>query len=538
MFRRVFYAASLAALVLIGLLALRWPAALWSLVVVGPLIALGLYDSLQRKRAVLRNWPVIGRFRYVFETLRPEIQQYFIESDTDGRPFPREWRSVAYRRAKGERESIAFGTQHDVNVPGYEWMAHSLAPRTPAEEEPRVTIGGSDCRHPYEASRLNVSGMSFGALSANAVTALNRAARAGGFAHNTGEGGISDHHRQGGDLIWQIGTGYFGCRTPNGDFCPGSFAERAADPAVRMIEVKLSQGAKPGRGGLLPGSKVTEEIAAIRGVPAGQVVISPPHHRAFSTPTELLAFVARLRELSGGKPVGIKLCVGDPADVLGIVKAMLETDALPDFITVDGSEGGTGSAPLEFSDSVGMPLREGLSLVHNALVGAGLRDRVAVAASGKIITGFHMVRALAIGADFCMSARAMMFALGCIQTLRCNTNRCPVGVATQRPSLAAGLDVEDKSERVRRYHDETVRSFLALIAAAGLRDPDELRPGHVWRRVDEVTAVNYAQIYPSLEEGVLLEDSIPQPLLADWARARADAFAASAGGPGPATVAP
>ena len=538
MFRRVFYAASLAALVLIGLLALRWPAALWSLVVVGPLIALGLYDSLQRKRAVLRNWPVIGRFRYVFETLRPEIQQYFIESDTDGRPFPREWRSVAYRRAKGERESIAFGTQHDVNVPGYEWMAHSLAPRAPAEEEPRVTIGGSDCRHPYEASRLNVSGMSFGALSANAVTALNRAARAGGFAHNTGEGGICAHHRQGGDLIWQIGTGYFGCRTPNGDFCPDSFAERAADPAVRMIEVKLSQGSKPGRGGLLPGSKVTEEIAAIRGVPAGQVVISPPHHRAFSTPTELLAFVARLRELSGGKPVGIKLCVGDPADVLGIVKAMLETDALPDFITVDGSEGGTGSAPLEFSDSVGMPLREGLSLVHNALVGAGLRDRVAVAASGKIITGFHMVRALAIGADFCMSARAMMFALGCIQTLRCNTNKCPVGVATQRPSLAAGLDVEDKSERVRRYHDETVRSFLALIAAAGLRDPDELRPGHVWRRVDEVTAVNYAQIYPSLEEGVLLEDPIPQPLLADWARARADAFAASAGGPGPATVAP
>jgi glutamate synthase domain-containing protein 2 len=517
----------IAAIVVIAtaLLAQVWhPIYLLYLVII-PLVALGIGDMVQTRQAVRRNFPVIGRARYLFEMIRPEINQYFVESNNDGKPFSRNDRSVVYQRAKGDLDTLPFGTQRDVYATGYEWLNHSLAPVQPDPTGARVLVGGRRCTQPYSASLLNVSGMSYGSLSKNAVLALNTGARIGGFAHNTGEGGLSPYHLEpGGDLIWQIGTGYFSCRTRDGRFDVDEFTRRATLGSVRMVEVKLSQGAKPGHGGILPAAKLTPEIVAIRGVEPGRDVISPPAHTAFTTPIGLLQFLDLLRSASGGKPVGFKLCVGKRHEFLGIVKAMLETGLLPDFITVDGGEGGTGAAPMEFSDSVGTPLNEGLAFVNNALVGAGLRDQVRLLASGKVNTGFQIASKIALGADACNAARAMMFAIGCIQALRCNTNHCPTGVATQDPALVRGLHVGDKSERVARFHRETVRSFLEILGAAGLHAPKELRAWFLMKRVNSGEVRSYHELYPPVEPGALLAASVTGPLAGAWAAARPDRF--------------
>jgi len=502
-----------------------WTDAWYGMLVVGPIVLLGIADMLQTKQSIRRNFPVIGHARYLFEEIRPEIQQYFIENNIEGRPFSREERSLIYQRAKGAVDSLPFGTQRDVYETGYEWINHSMAPVEPAEHEPRVWFGQGRCAKPYSASILNISGMSYGALSAAAVTALNKAAREGGFAHNTGEGGIAPAHLQGGDLIWQIGTGYFGARDPHGRFDAGAFAERATMDQVRMIEVKISQGAKPGHGGILPAKKITPEIAAIRGVSMGKDVNSPPAHTAFRTPIELLEFVTRLRELSGGKPVGFKLCVGKRREFLSVCKAMLETGLAPDFITVDGGEGGTGAAPFEFSNSLGTPLLEGLTFVHNALVGIGLRDQIRVIASGKVSSGFTLARTLALGADTCNAARPMMLAMGCIQARKCNTNECPVGIATQNPALTIGLVPEEKSKRVARFHRETIHAAVDLMGAAGLARPSELRPWHVMRRVSPIDVRHYGEIFEYVARGALLRDPVPASYARAWEAADPTTFA-------------
>lgn len=527
MFRRWFFGVSAALLIVAALVSIFIPTALWSLVVLAPLIGLGIVDSLQTRRTILRNFPLLGRMRYLFEMVRPEIQQYFIESNIDAYPVEREMRSVIYQRSKGELETLPFGTQRDVYRVGYEWAAHAIADAENLTEEPRMRIAGPDCAKPYSASRLNISALSFGALSSAAVRALNLGAKKGGFAHNTGEGGVSTYHLEaGGDLIWQIGTGYFGCRTKDGGFDAGLFHETASRESVRMIEIKLSQGAKPGHGGVLPACKVTYEIATIRGVPVGETVLSPPRHREFNSPVSLLEFVVRLREASGGKPVGFKLCIGRRTEFLAICKAMLETGITPDFITVDGGEGGTGAAPLEFSNSLGMPARDAWAFTHAALVGVNLRDRITLLASGKIMTGFHMVRAMALGADVCMSARAMMFSLGCIQSLRCNKDTCPTGITTQNPALVRGLVVADKSERVARFHKATILSFLEVLHAMGLRDPRDITPDLISRRTSDLRANSYAELYEHLTPGQLLSEQDLSPLWRrEWAAATADSFA-------------
>ncbi len=524
MVRRWLLGALIASLAAVAALATVWPAALWSLALILPLAALGFRDALQRRHTVLRNFPLLGHVRYFMEMMRPEIQQYFIESNVDAYPVERELRSLVYRRAKNELETQPFGTQRNVYEVGYEWASHSMAAHHSAKLDQRVSVGGPHCTRPYRASLLNVSAMSFGALSSRAVLALNRGAKLGDFAHNTGEGGICPQHLEGGgDLVWQIGTGYFGCRTRDGHFDPDEFQRQAARDTVKMIELKLSQGAKPGHGGVLPGIKVTEEIARIRLIEPGVTVISPASHPAFHTPIGLLEFVARLRELSGGKPVGFKLCVGRRTDFFAVCKGMLETGIAPDFITVDGGEGGTGAAPLEFSNSVGMPARDAWVFVHNALVGAGLRDGVRIIASGKIITAFHMVRALAVGADLCASARGMMLALGCIQSLRCNANTCPTGITTQNPALVYGLDVTDKTARVASFHRNTMRGFFELLGAMGLHSTTELRPEHIFRRVDDMQIRNMSELYDYLEPGQLLDDAtVPGHMRKEWLQARPD----------------
>lgn len=507
MVRRWFYGVSLGLIVAIVLIGMVWVWVYWALLVVAPLIALGLYDSMQTRSTILRNFPVIGHLRYLFEMIRPELQQYFIELNTDAYPIEREMRSVVYQRAKGDLETLPFGTQRDVNRVGYEWVSHSIADVEDVAEEPRLIIGNTSCEKPYAMSRFNISAMSYGSLSPTAIKALNKGAKDGNFAHNTGEGGISPYHLEaGGDLIWQIGTAYFGCRTEDGRFDGDLFAKSAQRDSVRMIEIKLSQGAKPGHGGMLPGAKVNEEIARIRNVPVGETVLSPPRHSAFKTPIEMMEFVARLRELSGGKPVGIKLCIGRRIELLAMCKAMIETGITPDFITVDGGEGGTGAAPLEFSNSIGMPARDGWAFAHNALVGAGLRSRVRIIASGKILTGFHMVRAMALGADACNSARGMMLALGCIQALRCNNDTCPTGVATQNPALYKGLVVPDKAQRIARYHQATIASFLEVMNAMGITRPNQISPDMLYRRVSGTSIKTFAEIYEYLEPGTLIED--------------------------------
>ncbi len=495
------------------LLALRWPWLAWLMVLWAGVFALGYFDATQQQHSLRRNFPFVGRGRWLMEFVRPFVRQYFFESETSGAPINRMFRSLVYQRAKGDRDTTPLGTKLDTYRIGYEWLAHSLAARHPHGDEisPRVLIGAAACDQPYSASVLNVSAMSFGALSPNAVRALNGGARIGGFAHNTGEGGLSPYHReQGGDLIWQIGTGYFGCRLPGGGFCAGSFAQNAQRPQVKMIEIKLSQGAKPGHGGILPAAKNTPEIAAIRGVKPGEDVLSPPVHSAFEGPESMMAFVAQLRQLSGGKPVGIKLCVGQPRDILALCRAMLDTGTWPDFITVDGGEGGTGAAPLEFSNSVGMPLRDGLVLVDDCLRGFGLRDKVKIIAAGRMFTAFHLTRNLALGADLCYSARAMMLALGCVQSLLCNTNECPTGIATQHASLGNGLVVSDKRERVARFHAETVLALAELIGAAGLHAPSELSRELLYRRVSPSQVATFAELYPPVQSGSFLQREPPQ----------------------------
>jgi glutamate synthase domain-containing protein 2 len=530
--RQLFLAISFATLATLA--GLTWWSSAFAapLAAAGGLVLLGLYDMLQSAHAIRRNFPLAGRFRYLFEAVRPELQQYFVESNASGRPFSRDLRSLVYQRAKNVTDTVPFGTEKDVYEIGYEWINHSLVARHPHDSAPRVRVGGPDCTKPYDAALLNVSAMSYGALSTNAIRALNRGAKLGGFAHNTGEGGISPYHlEEGGDLVWQIGTGYFGCRDAEGHFDGARFAEKAALDNVKMIEIKLSQGAKPGHGGILPAKKVTAEIAKIRNVPMGADVLSPPSHRAFRTPLELCAFIAKLRELSGGKPIGFKLCLGKRREFLAVCKAMVESGVTPDFITVDGGEGGTGAAPLEFSNVVGTPLVEGLVFVHNALLGVGLRDRVRLIASGRIVTGFDIAHKLAIGADLCNSARAMMFALGCIQAQRCNNNTCPTGIATQDPELVRGLVVDSKAVRVASFQKNTVRAFTEILAASGLSLPSELRPWHIHRRVSPTETKHYGEIFEYLKRGALLGSDLPKTYARAWNAAQSQTFESATNDP-------
>jgi glutamate synthase domain-containing protein 2 len=468
---------------------------------------MGFMDIYSSEHTIRRNFPIIGSLRYFLETIRPEIMQYFVESDTDGRPINRIFRSLVYRRSKKVTDTTPFGTQQDVYEMGYEWMSHSMFPISfdELDHDPKVLIGGPDCTQKYEAGMLNISAMSFGSLSKNAILALNGGAKKGGFYHNTGEGAISPFHlKPGGDLVWQIGTGYFGCRNSEGKFDIEKFREKATGGTVRMIEIKLSQGAKPGHGGILPAAKNTKEIAEIRGVEAGSTVFSPPYHSAFDSLSSLLDFIVTLREASGSKPVGFKLCVGKPEDFVEICKKMVERKIKPDFITVDGGEGGTGAAPVEFSNSLGMPLRDGLSFVHDTLIGYGLRKDIKLIASGKILTGFHMVRALALGADLCNSARGFMLSMGCIQALKCNTNDCPTGVATQNRMLMRGLNPATKADRVANFQAETVKAFIELVAAAGLKSTADLQRKHIYRRASMTQVLSYDRLYPLVDEGSLL----------------------------------
>ncbi|KHO63627.1 FMN-binding glutamate synthase family protein [Pseudomonas flexibilis] len=505
-----------------------WPLALLA----GALSLLGLHDLLQTRHAVLRNYPVLGHIRYLVESIRPEIRQYLLEGDAEQLPFSRSQRSLVYARAKNEPADRPFGTQSDVYQTGFEFISHSMLPAAHGNPDDfRVTIGGPQCRQPYSASVFNISAMSFGSLSANAIRALNKGARMGNFAHDTGEGSISPYHREhGGDLIWELGSGYFGCRTEDGAFDPQRFAAQAQQPQVRMVEIKLSQGAKPGHGGILPQHKITAEIAAVRGIPRDRDCVSPARHSAFGTPIELLQFIARLRELSGGKPVGFKFCLGHPWEFMAIAKAMVVTGILPDFIVVDGKEGGTGAAPLEFSNHIGVPLREGLLFVHNTLVGLNLRDKIRIGASGKIISAFDIASVLAIGADWANSARGFMFAIGCIQSQSCHTNKCPTGVATQDPLRQRALVVPDKAQRVFNYHRNTLKALAEMLAAAGLSHPSELEPRFLVRRLSATEIQLYSQMHVYLKPGELLDGTVQGEFYRRmWAMAQADSFA-------PATV--
>ena len=498
---------------------------LWVLILTG-LVVLGVHDLQQTRHAILRNYPIIGHMRFLLEFIRPELRQYFIEADNDAVPFSRSQRSLVYARAKGESDKRPFGTQMDIHAIGYEWLTHSISPTVIASHDFRVPVGGSTCKQPYNISLFNVSAMSFGALSANAIMALNLGAKKGGFAHDTGEGSISRYHREhGGDLIWEIGSGYFGCRNDDGTFNAERFKKNALSPQVKMIEIKLSQGAKPGHGGVLPGPKVTPEIAEARGVPVGVDCVSPAAHSSFSTPTELLQFVQTLRELSDGKPVGFKLCIGHPWEWFGIAKAMTTTGILPDFIVVDGSEGGTGAAPVELTDHMGMPMLEGLRLVHNTLVGLNLRQHIRLGASGKIISGFDVMRTVALGADWCNSARGFMFALGCIQAQTCHTGNCPTGVTTQDPKRQIALVVPNKSDRVLNFHHQTLESVQEMLQAVGLSHPSELSLKHIMRRVSEHEVQNLDTLMPSVEAGSLLNPKELTGLFAQyWTGASPERF--------------
>jgi glutamate synthase domain-containing protein 2 len=493
------------------------------------LAAIGSFDLIQTRHAVLRNYPLTAHIRFILEEIRPEIRQYFLESEKDGTPFSRDKRAIVYQRAKHVLDKRPFGTQNDVYADGFEWLHHSIAPKPVAKEPFRISIGGPQCERPYSASVFNISAMSFGALSPNALRALNSGAKKGNFAHDTGEGGYSSYHREnGGDIIWEIGSGYFSCRNPDGSFCAEEFEQGARHDQVKMVELKLSQGAKPGHGGVLPAAKVSAEIALARGVPAGIDCISPSRHSAFSTPVEMMQFIAAMRRLSGGKPAGFKLCIGHPWEFLALCKAMLATGIYPDFIVVDGKEGGTGAAPLEFADHLGMPLREGLNFVHNALVGINARGRIKLGASGKIVSAFDMARAMALGADWCNSARGFMFALGCIQSLSCHTDRCPTGVSTQDPRRQRALVVADKTERVFNFHRATIEALAELVAAAGLDHPAQLTLAHLSRRVSAHEVKSFAELYPQLQPGELLAGTADKRFATAWAMASAEEFRAAA----------
>jgi glutamate synthase domain-containing protein 2 len=514
-----------------------WPFSVWASSFFGLLFVLGWMDFTQTKQAVRRNYPLTGRIRYGLEYIRPELRQYFLEDDEEKLPFSRNQRALVYARSKVQNDKRGFGSIMDMYGPQTEWITHSMQPTQLDPSGFRTTVGAHQCQQPYDLSLLNISGMSFGALSPNAVKALNKGAAQGGFAHDTGEGSISKHHREhGGDLIWQIGSGYFGCRTAEGQFDPERFAAQAGSPQVKMIELKLSQGAKPGHGGVLPQAKVSAEIAEARGVPMGQDCVSPAKHSAFSTPMEMLRFIGQLRELSGGKPVGIKLCVGHPAEWFSVVKAMVETGQTPDFIVVDGSEGGTGAAPIEFADHVGMPLRDGLRLVHNSLVGAGLRDRIRIGASGKVISAFDIARCLALGADWCNSARGFMFALGCIQSRSCHTDHCPTGVATQDPVRQRAVVVTDKAERVYFFHANTLHALADLVGAAGMHKPGDITPHHLMMRNGDGQARTLASQIDTLKPGQLVQGSsapavpLPSPFAEFWHASQASQWGVSPSG--------
>jgi glutamate synthase domain-containing protein 2 len=522
------YAAYAAAIVLalVSLLLARTSVAWWwGVGIFGALALIGTVDLLQKRSTLRRNYPLLAHFRYGLESIGPEIRQYFIERDTEELPYSREQRALVYQRAKNVMDVVPFGTEHNVYDVSYEWINHSIAPSFIDTYDFRVRVG-SHTAHPYDASVFNISAMSFGSLSANAIRALNEGARRGGFYHDTGEGSISAYHREGGgDLVWEIGSGYFGCRDEKGRFNEERFAKNACTAQVKMVEVKLSQGAKPGHGGILPAAKVSPEIAAARGVVVGEDCVSPARHSEFSTPVGLLQFVDRLRRLSGGKPAGFKLAIGHPWEWFGIAKAMQETGLLPDFIVVDGAEGGTGAAPSEFIEHVGVPMHEGLMLVHNTLVGLGLREKVRIGAAGKIISAFDIARTMALGADWCNAARGFMFALGCIQSQSCHTDRCPTGVATQNPARWRHLDVPDKATRVHNFHENTLRALRDLLCAAGLLHPDELGPEHIVRRVSPVEVRSLAALYRFLEPGELLSHIPDHAVFKQfWAEARSDSF--------------
>ena len=516
-----------ATLLTVAAIYLIWPPVVWLLLIIIPLAALGIYDMLQKRHSIRRNFPLFGRGRWIMEEIRPFIRQYFVESDTDGTPISRMFRSIIYQRAKGALETVPFGTRVNTYRTGYERMGHSLSAIGVADldEDLRIDDDGPACRQPYSASIFNISAMSFGALSQNAILALNQGAKSGGFAHNTGEGGISQYHLQsGGDLIWQIGTGYFGCRDASGNFSPDLFKEKASLDVVKMIEIKLSQGAKPGHGGILPAEKNSPEIAEIRGVSPFTEVDSPPTHSTFDSPLGLMQFVAQLRELSNGKPVGFKLSIGRQSEFIAICKAMLETGIAPDFITVDGGEGGTGAAPLEYTNSVGMPLREAVAFVADSLTGFGLKPQIKIIASGKIFSAFHLVKNMALGADICNSARGMMLALGCVHSLICNSNKCPSGVATQDPKLVKGLVVTDKAQRVAQFHARTVHATADIIASAGICHTGNLNRTHIYRRINQTEIQRYDQIFPYLNTGSLLGDTVPDRFTLMMKEASSDSF--------------
>lgn len=508
------------------LLAFKWPSWYWGAGLFGAMIIIGTVDVLQNRSALRRNYPVLVHFRYFFESIGPEIRQYFVQNDLENVPFSRQDRSLVYRRSRNEMDVLPFGTLRSAYQVDYEWINHSMRPARIDNTDFRVTIGGPSCTQPYSASVFNISAMSFGALSANAVRALNGGAKLGNFAQDTGEGSISPYHRErGGDLIWEIGSGYFGCRDAQGNFNDERFIENARSEQVKMIEIKLSQGAKPGHGGVLPAAKVSEEIALTRGVPMGVDCVSPPGHSAFSTPVELLQFVARLRELSGGKPVGFKLAVGHPWEWFGIAKAMHETGIMPDYIVVDGAEGGTGAAPVEFMDHVGVPMNEALMLVHNTLIGLNIRQHIHIGAAGKITSAFDIARTISMGADWCNAGRAFMFSLGCIQALSCHTDKCPTGIATQDRARSSNLDPTHKAARVFNYHRNTMRALGELLSAAGLTHTDQLGPEHILRRVSPTQIRSLGSLYRFLEPGELLSGQPEHSVFRDyWPLARTDTF--------------
>ena len=484
----------------------------------------GAYEIFFCVSNLRRNYPVLANIRYLLEYIRPEIQQYFIANNIEEKPFSRERRNLIYRRSKGANDNLPFGTEQDILAEGYRSLQHSMKPAKVEKESIRVTFGGPDCKQPYSASRLNISAMSFGALSAQAIEALNKGASLGGFAHNTGEGSMSKHHlKHGGDIVWQIGTGYFGCRNPDGSFNDEAFAERANLNNVKMIEIKLSQGAKPSHGGVLPGTKVTQEIADIRLVNVGITVNSPATHPEFNSPKGLLNFVMRLRRLSAGKPVGFKFCLGKKTEFLAIVKAMLETETYPDFITIDGAEGGTGAAPVEFSNRLGTPCLEATYYVNQILVGAGIRDRIKLISAGQTATGFDMLEKIAVGADTVNAARSMMMALGCVQAKACNTNHCPTGIATQDPNRAKAVDVDEKSVRVKNFQHGTVEAFLELCGAMGYSNPCDLTPSDLYSRC-EGGMKSFDQIYEPMVDRQLFSDTAPSSYRDDWLKCSAATF--------------
>ena len=453
------------------------------------------FDTFQNKSSLRKNYPLVGRLRYLLESVRPELRQYFFESELDGKPFNRRQRSIVYQRAKNVKQTISFGMHDDPNRIGYEWAAHTVYPKKADPATFRVVFGNFQCTHPYDSSIFNIGAMSYGAMSKTAIASLNKGAAKGNFAHNTGEGGISEYHLHGADIIWQIGTGYFGCRNNDGSFSESLFASNAALPEVKMIELKLSQGAKPGHGGLLPAQKNTPEIARIRNISPYKTVHSPSAHSAFGNARELVYFLGKLRHLSGGKPVGFKICIGRKEEFIEIIQAIDNVGIIPDFITIDGAEGGTGAAPLEFIDYMGMALVDALVFASNTLSEFDLKKHIKIIASGKMITAFDIAKTISLGADACYSSRGMMFALGCIQALICDSGKCPVGITTQDKSLYKGIDVTDKSERVANFHKNTMKALADFIGACGFEKTEELIPEIFFKRTKQNLNQSFAEIY-------------------------------------------